>query len=61
MSATTVEDTAPFEAPPDVTPVFRLALRDGAIALSALTLFGAADAWYSTTGLALALESASSE
>jgi hypothetical protein len=54
MSATTVEDTAPFEAPQDVTPVFRLALRDGAIALSALTLFGAADAWYSTTGLALA-------
>jgi hypothetical protein len=35
----------------DVTKVTSLALRDGAIALAALSLFAAADAWYSATGL----------
>jgi hypothetical protein len=35
----------------DVTRVSRLALRDGAIALAALSLFAAADAWYAASGL----------
>jgi hypothetical protein len=38
----------------DVTPVSRLALRDGAIALAALSLWAAADAWYAATGLGAA-------
>ncbi len=38
----------------DLTPVGRLALRDGAIALAALSLWAAADVWSSTTSLALA-------
>ena len=38
----------------DVTRVSRLALRDGAIALAALALFAATDAWYSATGLGAA-------
>jgi hypothetical protein len=35
----------------DVTRVSRLALRDGAIALAALSLFAAADAWYAVSRL----------
>jgi hypothetical protein len=35
----------------DVTRVARLALRDGAIALAALSLFAAADAWHAATQL----------
>src|SRR5262245_14148138 len=35
----------------DVTRVPRLALRDGAIALAALSLFAAADAWHAASGL----------
>jgi len=43
------------DAPPaDRAPVLALARRDGAIALGALTLFGAADAWHVATGLGLA-------
>lgn len=38
-----------YEAPPDVTPVSKLAQRDGAIVLAALSLFAAADAWYIAT------------
>ena len=38
----------------DVTRVSRLALRDGAIALAALSLFAAADAWYAASGLTAA-------
>lgn len=38
----------------DVTPVAKLARRDGAIALAALSLYAAADAWATTTGLRLA-------
>jgi len=38
----------------DVTPVSRLALRDGALALAALSLFAAADAWYAASGLSAA-------
>jgi hypothetical protein len=49
---------APFEfpaAPPaDGAPVARLALRDAAIALAALSLWAAADAWYAVTGLGAA-------
>lgn len=45
---------APPAAPADLTPVGRLALRDGAVALAGLSLFAAADAWYAQTGLALA-------
>jgi hypothetical protein len=38
----------------DTTRVSRLALRDGALALAALSLWAAADAWYAATGLAFA-------
>ena len=51
-AVTRVEETV--ERPADATPVRRLASRDGAIAVAALSLFGAADAWYATTGLGLA-------
>jgi len=40
--------------PADATPVRKLALRDGGIALAALSLFAAAETWAQTTGLALA-------
>ena len=38
----------------DRTRVSRLALRDGAIALAALSFWAAADAWYAATGLSAA-------
>jgi len=38
----------------DAAPVGRLARRDGGIALAALSLFAAADAWAGVSGLALA-------
>ena len=38
----------------DATPVRRLALRDGGIALAALSLWAAADAWRAVTGLTFA-------
>jgi hypothetical protein len=38
----------------DATPVSRLAMRDGAIALAALSIWAAADAWYTATGLGAA-------
>jgi hypothetical protein len=41
----------PKGADVDVTRVSRLALRDGAIALAALSIWAAADAWYAATGL----------
>ena len=49
-------DTEPTERdqPADKTPVIRLAQRDGAIALAALSLWAAADAWHATTGLGFA-------
>ncbi len=43
------------ELPVDAEPVLRLGQRDGAIALAALSLWAAADAWYATTGLGFAL------
>ncbi|NQZ96816.1 MAG: hypothetical protein HRU01_09920 [Myxococcales bacterium] len=49
--------SAPDEAidvPADAAPVLQLAQRDGAIALAALSIWAAADAWHATTGLALA-------
>jgi hypothetical protein len=45
---------APAETARDAAPVSKLALRDTAIALAALTLWGAADTWFATTGLFLA-------
>jgi len=42
------------ELPADATPVVKLAQRDGAIALAALSLWAAADAWYAATGLGFA-------
>jgi hypothetical protein len=41
--------------PVDAEPVLRLAQRDGAIALAALSLWAAADTWHATTGLGFAL------
>jgi hypothetical protein len=49
MTDTAETGAATYETPPDVTPAARLAQRDGAIALAALTLFAAADAWYIAT------------
>jgi hypothetical protein len=42
------------EGAADATPVAKLARRDGGIALAALSLYAAADAWAATTGLRLA-------
>lgn len=47
-------ETNDFKAPEDLTPVAKLALRDGAIALAALSLWAAGDAWHATSGLGLA-------
>jgi len=46
--------TDDFKAPEDLTPVPKLALRDGALALAALSLWAAADTWHATSGLGLA-------
>ena len=43
-----------LEGPADATPVIKLAQRDGAIVLAALSLFAAADSWHAATGLAFA-------
>ena len=42
------------EIPADAAPVGKLVRRDGAIALGALSLWAASDAWNATSGLALA-------
>jgi hypothetical protein len=42
------------ERPADATRISRLAQRDGAIALAALSLWAAADAWQASTGLRFA-------
>jgi hypothetical protein len=47
-------DAAAEARPKDAAPVAKLAQRDGAIALAALSLFAAADAWYAATGLGFA-------
>ncbi|MBW2316515.1 MAG: hypothetical protein JRH10_20320 [Deltaproteobacteria bacterium] len=49
--------TEPSEAaaaPADQAPVAKLAQRDGAIALAALSFFAAADAWHAASGLGFA-------
>jgi hypothetical protein len=51
---TQVGETDEFKTREDATPVARLAMRDGAIALAALSLWAAADAWHHTTGLGFA-------
>ncbi len=48
------DPSASTPLPSDATPVSRLALRDGAIVLVALSLWAAADAWHAQTGLFLA-------
>jgi hypothetical protein len=50
-TAAVAEEPTP---PADATPVAKLAQRDGGIALAALSLFAATDAWYSVTGLGFA-------
>jgi hypothetical protein len=52
-TASTTTEPAP-EPRADATPVARLARRDAGIALAALSLFGAADAWHAATGLGFA-------
>jgi len=47
-------ETEPSAYPADVTPVWKLARRDTAIVLAALSLWAAADVWYALTGLPLA-------
>jgi len=54
MSEAAESKAGAIEAARDATPVSKLALRDGAIALAALTLWGAADSWFASTGLFLA-------
>jgi hypothetical protein len=54
MTETTATVEQAGERPADRTPVARLARRDGGIALAALSLFAAADAWAATTGLGFA-------
>jgi hypothetical protein len=54
MSAAGNTQEHPPEPPADATPVIRLAQRDGAIALAALSLWAAADAWHAATGLGFA-------
>lgn len=44
-------ETLPDPPRADSTPIGKLARRDAAIALAALSLFGAADAWYTSSGL----------
>lgn len=48
-------EEAARERAADATPVAKLARRDGAIALAALSLYAAADAWAASTGLHFAL------
>jgi len=54
MTDTEETGAGAYQAPPDVTPVSKLAKRDAAIALAALSLFAAADAWYIATDSAFA-------
>lgn len=54
MAETTAESAEALERPADATPVWKLARRDGGIALAALSLFAAVDAWYASTGLRFA-------
>ena len=53
MSEAAVDEESQ-EDPADSTPVLKLAQRDGAIVLVALSLFAAADSWHASTGLAFA-------
>jgi hypothetical protein len=50
----TAASESPSPHPPDGAPVARLALRDGAIALAALSVWAAADAWHAVSGLGFA-------
>lgn len=51
----TLDSTAgPFERPADATPIVKLAGRDGGLILIGLSLWAAAEAFYSVTGLAFA-------
>lgn len=54
MSETTTAGVDATEQPADVTPVGRLAQRHGGVALVALSLFAAADAWYVSTEVVFA-------
>ena len=51
-TATAAPEAAAF--PADVTPIWKLGLRDITLSLAGLSLFAAADTWHATTGLALA-------
>jgi len=48
------EPAVEAERPADAAPVAKLAQRDGGIALAALSLFAAADAWHAVSGLGFA-------
>ena len=54
MSEGTDTSAGDIPLPVDATPVSRLALRDGAVVLAALSLWAGADAWHTVTGLAFA-------
>ena len=54
MSEGTDTSAGDTPLPEDATPVSRLALRDGAVVLAALSLWAGADAWHTVTSLAFA-------
>jgi hypothetical protein len=54
MSDTVDTEMDALERPADATPVVKLAQRDGAIVLAALSLWAAAEAFHASTGLGFA-------
>lgn len=54
MSAAAQRPAEEIEKPRDTTPVSRLALRDGGVAIAALSLWAAADVWAASSGLPVA-------
>jgi hypothetical protein len=54
MSTAQAATSDASDRPADAAPVAKLAQRDGAIALGALSLFAAADAWLAVTGSSFA-------
>ena len=54
MSEAIELDAGVLERPADATPVIKLAQRDGLIVLAALSIWAAAETFYSVTGLAFA-------
>ncbi len=54
MAEAVATESPELTTPADATPIPKLAQRDGAIALAAISVWAAADTWHATTGLGLA-------